>query len=256
MQALRVSLVQSDLVWQNPTENLKNFQDKLLKLVDSTDLIVLPEMFTTGFSMDTSMAQKSSEMGIEWLKSMAQITNAHIMGSMMVKDDNKYFNRLVLASASGELEYYDKRHLFSYGHEDKHYTQGQKRLEVEINGWKICPLICYDLRFPVWARNNDEYGLLIYIANWPNTRMFAWNSLLPARAIENQSYVVGVNRIGSDGNKLKYSGGSVVYDYQGQKCLDLEGKAAVETIILEKDDLLNFRIKFPFLMDMDKFLLV
>lgn len=256
MQNLRVSLVQSDLVWQNPKENLENFQEKLLKLVNCTDLIVLPEMFTTGFSMDTSMAQYSSEMGIDWLKSMAQTTNAQIMGSMMVKEDDKYFNRLVIASTTGELKYYDKRHLFSYGHEDKHYTQGEKRLEVEINGWKICPLICYDLRFPVWARNNVEYDLLLYIANWPNARMFAWNSLLPARAIENQSYVVGVNRIGSDGNKLKYSGGSAVYDYQGQKCLDLEDKAAVETIILEKEDLVNFRTKFPFLRDMDKFLLV
>lgn len=256
MQALRVSLVQSDLVWRNPTENLKNFQEELLKLVNNTDLIILPEMFTTGFSMDTSIAQKSSEMGIDWLKSMAQTTNAHIMGSMMVEEDEKYYNRLIIASPSGELKYYDKRHLFSYGHEDKYYTQGQKRIEVEINGWKICPLICYDLRFPVWARNNVEYDLLVYIANWPNTRMFAWNSLLPARAIENQSYVVGVNRIGSDGNKLKYSGGSAVYDYQGQKCLDLEDKAAFETIILEKDDLINFRTKFPFLMDMDKFLLV
>lgn len=255
MNHLRLTIIQSDLIWQNIGDNLKNFDLTLAGLSGKTDLVVLPEMFTTGFSMDTSIAEEYPGVTTDWLKMQSSRINASIIGSIMAKEDGRFFNRLIVAQPDGTVEKYDKKHLFSYGGEDKHFSSGQKRLEVNILGWKICPLVCYDLRFPVWSRNTTGYDLLIYIASWPDVRSYAWNSLLTARAIENQCYTVGVNRVGEDGNGLVYKGDSKVLDFMGQPIVKMDDQAGVQTVILNMEDQANFRNKFPFLKDQDPFLL-
>ncbi|HET8838791.1 MAG TPA: amidohydrolase [Flavobacteriaceae bacterium] len=251
---LKVSFIQTELSWENPAINRKRFSDKITSLPE-TDLIVLPEMFSTGFSMNSEkLAEKTQGETVVWMQKMAAKKNAAITGSIIVCEGEKYFNRMFFVFPDGNFETYDKKHLFTFADEHESYSPGNKKLIVEYLGWKICPLICYDLRFPVWSRNVENYDLLIYVANWPKARTQAWDILLKARAIENISYVVGVNRVGKDGNELEYSGHSAVYDMLGTRIStsDFENEFS-ETIVLSKPTLDTTRRKFAFLNDGDKF---
>ncbi len=206
---LKITIIQSELVWENSAQNRQVFLEKIKSISEVVDLIILPEMFTTGFTMNPEkVAETMDGETIHWLKYLAKEKNTAITGSLIIKEGNKYYNRLVFVHPTGEIKTYDKRHTFTLAGEDKIYTAGNKKLIVAYKGWKICPMICYDLRFPVWSRNTDDYNLLIYVANWPKPRITAWSTLLKARAIENMSYVVGVNRIGADDNGHEYSGNS------------------------------------------------
>ncbi|MFK8162125.1 MAG: amidohydrolase [Lewinella sp.] len=255
MTDLNVTLIQSTISWQNPTANLQHYA-KLMEQIDGpTDLIILPEMFTTGFTMSPyDNAERMDGPGRQWMAAQAAKRNAVIMGSLVIEDGGKYFNRLIWMMPDGTHETYDKRHLFAMAGEHEHYVAGDKRLVVEYKGWRICPMICYDLRFPVWARNDDAYDLLIYTANWPNKRAYDWNTLLKARAIENQCYVAGVNRVGTDVNGHEYNGDSCVIDPGWRKTLyHVEGEEAVYTETLSMEHLLEVRRRLPFLEDRDKF---
>ncbi|KAA3632908.1 MAG: amidohydrolase, partial [Bacteroidetes bacterium] len=210
MKALRLSIVQDHLAWEQKQQNLKHFSKVLSPLKGETDLIVLPEMFTTGFSMNAEkLAETMEGPTVQWLKKQAADLSAAIMGSCIIRDMGKFYNRLLFVTPEGKTFYYDKRHLFSFAGEHEYYTGGTHRILIPYKGWKIMPQICYDLRFPVWSRNTDDYDLLIYVANFPDKRRFAWQQLLTARAIENQVYTIGVNRIGLDENGIEYSGDSV-----------------------------------------------
>ena len=207
---LNITLVQSDLHWHDQDVNRDMFSQKIESLSEDTDLIILPEMFTTGFTMEAEQyAEEMDGATLQWMKKMSHKTQAVITGSIIIKEGGSYFNRLIWMRSDGTYDTYDKRHLFAMAGEHEHYTAGQSRLIIDIEGWRICPLVCYDLRFPVWARNNDEYDVLIYTANWPSMRAAHWNKLLVARAIENQSYVAGVNRVGTDGKGYPYDGDSL-----------------------------------------------
>jgi predicted amidohydrolase len=273
MNDLRITVIQSDLHWENKEKNIEMFSGKIRSIVEQTDLIVLPEMFTTGFSMHPEkFAEDMNGSTINWMRTKAKEKNAVIAGSFICEESKAYFNRLVWMNVDGTYSYYDKRHLFRMGDEDNHYGIGQKKLIVELKGWKICPLICYDLRFPVWARNKKtesriknqksgqnkvvdlEYDVLIYVANWPERRAYPWKSLLVARAIENQSYVIGANRIGTDGNDMYHSGDSMMLDFKGELISKIpSGKEHIETITLNYSDLSEFRKMFPVLLDADDF---
>jgi len=254
MQDLRVTIVQSDLVWENPKANRKNFTKIFKNIPVKTDLVVLPETFTTGFSINAKkIAEPAYGTTEKWMATQAAKLNATITGSLMVKEGKKFYNRLVWMPPTGVPKYYDKRHLFSFGNEDKTYTQGKERLIVKIKGWKVCPQICYDLRFPVWSRNTDDYDLLLYVANWPVARMNAWNSLLTARAIENLCYVVGVNRIGIDKHKVECIGNSAIIDFKGNTLIRIADSPFVHTMTLSRKKLHDFRAKFPALLDKDQF---
>ncbi len=259
-QSLKITIVQTRIIWQDVQQNLRWFEGRLESITGTTDIIVLPEMFTTGFSMENEkLAEEPGGKGMQWMQKIATQYNAVVVGSIMMKDQGKFFNRLVWMHPSGESEFYDKRHLFRMANEHNHYTEGTSRLVFIYKGWKICPLICYDLRFPVWSRNRFlsdqfDYDCLLYAANWPEKRSHAWKSLLVARAIENQSYVIGVNRIGNDGNGIMYSGDSVVLDYKGEKVSTTERFGdRVETVTITKKDLEDYRIQFPAGMDADHF---
>lgn len=253
---MKVTIIQTDLFWEDKTANLEHFAALLSALTEATDLIVLPEMFSTGFSMQPErLAEPMDGPTVQWMRAKAADTNAAMVGSLMVKDGYCYYNRLVWMFPDGTFQHYDKRHLFSYGTENEHYTAGTKQLLVNWKGWKICPLICYDLRFPVWSRNTIGYDLLLYVANWPERRKHAWNTLLAARAIENQSYTVGVNRIGADGNGVPHPGDSQVVDFMGQPLFVQKDTEAVVTVELDKAQQDAFRAQFGFLQDQDKFLL-
>ncbi len=256
---LKITTIQTTLVWEDVDANLAHFQG-LINTVADTDIIVLPEMFTTGFSMDAERLGKlSGKKATDWMLQISSAKNAAVLGSMITEDEGKYYNRLYVAFPDGCLQKYDKRHLFSLANEDKHYTAGIDKLIFEYKGWKICPLVCYDLRFPVWSRNRKtetgfDYDVLLYVANWPERRAYAWKALLPARAIENQSYVVGVNRIGDDGNGIYHSGDTVVYDFKADKLSATEsGKESVETVELNRHDMEVFRRAYAFLSDADQF---
>jgi predicted amidohydrolase len=254
MEDLHITLIQSDLHWEDPEANLKMFAEKISK-VGKTNLIILPEMFTTGFSMNPSKLAESMEgVSVSWMRAHAKAANAVICGSLMCSADGSFFNRLVWMRPDGSYEYYDKRHCFSMGQEDKYYSAGSKRLIVELKGWRVCPLICYDLRFPVWSRRtaSQDYDLLLYVANWPERRAFAWKSLLVARAIENQSYVAAVNRIGDDIHGVYHSGDSAVYSPKGELMMDLKGND-VQTCVLSFTELIEFRAQFPAINDADEF---
>lgn len=254
MENLRITLVQADLVWEDKAANLQRFASEIAKAELATDLIILPEMFTTGFSMNApTLAEDMNGATVQWLREQAAATNAVISGSFIAVDAGKYYNRLVWMRPDGSYDYYDKRHLFAYAGEDKSYTAGNQRLITTLKGWKICPLICYDLRFPVWSRNTEAYDLLIYIANFPERRSHAWKSLLVARAIENQAYTIGLNRVGSDAMDIAYSGDSCVLDYEGQLLYSLSEVEGVHTIELVLEAQMVFRQKFPFLKDRDVF---
>lgn len=253
---MKIALIQSSLSWENPKENRNHFEEKINAISESIDLIVLPEMFTSGFTMNPSaVAETMQGETIAWLKHLAEAKNTAITGSLVITENNNFYNRLVFVFPSGEIKFYDKRHLFTLAGEDKVYTSGKAKFIVEYKGWKICPLICYDLRFPVFARNVEDYDLLLYVANWPKPRIQAWDALLKARAIENMSYAVGLNRIGLDNNNLEYNGHSQIVDFIGNYVLEPQENEAVYVVELDKEKIVEARKKFGFLNDKDSFIL-
>jgi predicted amidohydrolase len=251
---LRVTLVQADLAWQAPATNRRALAARFRGLAGHTDLVVLPEMFTTGFSMDAEgLAEDMHGPTVEWMREEAASLGCAIMGSLIVKDGERRYNRLVWARPDGSTVHYDKRHLFRMANEHAHYAAGDRRLVVDVKGWRVCPMICYDLRFPVWSRSLGDYDALVYVANWPQRRAPAWSTLLRARAIENQCYVVGVNRVGKDGNGVTYAGDSVAVDFVGRP-LSSEGAGdRVETVVLDLESLRSHRESFPVHLDADRF---
>ncbi|GAA3634033.1 amidohydrolase [Flavivirga jejuensis] len=254
---LKIALIQSDLVWENPKQNCENFSKKIKNLPEAVDLVILPEMFTTGFTMNAKdVAETMDGDTVAWMRSTALKTNAVIIGSLVILEEKNYYNRLLFVEPSGAIQHYDKRHTFTLVGEDKIYTAGTKKLIIDYKGWKICPLICYDLRFPVWARNTEDYDVLLYIANWPKPRVSAWDALLKARAIENMSYCIGVNRVGVDGVNSDYSGHSAVYDVLGNIITSMEpSKEQAQIVTLEKRHIQAYRNKLKFLNDRDLFTL-
>ena len=255
MHDLKISLIQSELFWENQAANLEMFSKKIDSISDQTDLILLPEMFTTGFTMHASAnAEKMNGATMQWMKSIAIRKNCVVAGSIIIQDGEKFYNRLIWMRPDW-FSIYDKRHLFRLAGEEEVYTAGKDRLVEKIKGWKIAPLICYDLRFPVWSRRSDEfnYDLLIYVANWPERRNIAWKQLLPARAIENQSYVVGLNRIGNDGNDISHTGDSTLIDFSGNAIASMNSEARVTTLTLSMQNLYDYRKQFAFYDDRDRF---
>lgn len=252
---LRIAGIQANLVWENPKTNITYFDKKISEISAKADLIVLPEMFTTGFTMQPKKVSEPMDgYTLLWMKKTALKYNIALTGSLIIKENNNFYNRLVFMHASGEVEIYDKRHSFTLAGEDKVYTSGSKKVIINYKGWKICPLICYDLRFPVWARNAENYDILLYIANWPVARIKAWEILLKARAIENMSYTIGVNRIGKDANDYQYSGNSIIVDYLGEELASLAPfKEGIIYAKLAKSSQNKAREKLGFLKDRDTF---
>jgi predicted amidohydrolase len=254
MANLRVSLVQTDLVWENPTANCAQLEEKLASLAGKTDVIVLPEMFATGFSMTESGAEIGRGPALQWMQLQANRLGALVVGSLKVKHGTSFYNRLYAVEPSGSFAAYDKRHLFRMGGEHEFYQAGDQQVIVSYKGWKLALFICYDLRFPVWSRNVDmAYDAAIYVANWPAPRANAWRTLLQARAIENLAYVIGVNRVGADANDLAYSGDSLLVDFKGGLALDLKAEDQILTAELSASELADFRAKFPAHLDADSF---
>ena len=251
---LNIALVQTHLAWENPVQNRSHLEQFFTDLNTETDIILLPEMFTTGFTMQPEpVADTMHGTTVSWMKEWAAKKEVAIGGSVIIQDGESYYNRFLFVTPAGEVHYYDKRHRFMMAGEGNHYTAGKLPILLDYKGWKLFPQICYDLRFPVYSRNSQEYDVLIYVANWPKTRIAAWDTLLKARAIENMSYCVGVNRIGLDGNNLEYIGHSAVYDLLGNT---LAFGAEKETILyasLSKNNLNKTRAKLPFLEDRDNF---
>lgn len=251
---MKIALIQTSLSWENPSENRTSLQEKISSISQYVDLIVLPEMFTSGFTMNPkNVAETMQGETISWLKETAKSKNCAITGSLVIEENNNYFNRLVFVFPTGEIQTYDKRHLFTLAGEDKEYTSGTKKLIVKYNGFKICPLICYDLRFPVFSRNIEDYDVLIYVANWPKPRINAWDILLKARAVENMSYAIGVNRIGADNNNLEYVGHSQAIDFLGNYIQEPQENEGVFIVELDKESMLVTRKKLAFLNDKDSF---
>ena len=254
MQSLTVSIVQSELHWHDARANRNHFAGVIESISGDTDLIVLPEMFTTGFTMDAeTYAEPMDGESVAWMRKMASARGASICGSVIISDNGGFYNRFIHVSKGGELVSYDKRHLFRLAHEQHHFSPGVNTITFDLHGFRVCPMVCYDLRFPVWSRNRDNYDLLLYVANWPSRRQNAWDTLLRARAIENLSFVAAVNRIGIDGNKVPYTGGSSIVDYLGADLANLGDTSGVATAVLEKDALNAFREKFAFHKDADDF---
>lgn len=260
MNDLRITLIQADLFWENPVANMSLFEEKVRPLVLETDLIILPEMFTTGFTMNAeSLGEPPNLTTFRWMAQMAEFTGAVVSGSYIVKEKQSYFNRFLAVYPDGSSKKYDKKHLFGLAGEDGPFTAGNERLVFDVKGWKVFPQICYDLRFPVWSRSRRngiddyEYDLMLYVASWPKPRINAWDTLLQARAIENISYCAGVNRLGTDGSKAEYIGHSACYDYLGNEVCSLGEQAREETISLSASGLAKFRDRFPFQKDSDSF---
>jgi predicted amidohydrolase len=259
---MNVTLIQTNLFWEDREKNLAHFEKLISSIPTSTDLIILPEMFSTGFTMNPEKnAEEHLGKGFEFMKKMAAQKNAVVTGSISVKEKDHYYNRLYWVDSKGVYDYYDKRHLFRMAKEEQHYRGGENKIIKEIKGWKICPLICYDLRFPIWSRNKFnretetwDYDILIYVANWPEVRNYPWKQLLIARAIENQCYVIGVNRIGKDGNDFSHSGDSVVINPRGEIISHTKAnEESIETISLDRSYLDEFRKIFPVGLDADDF---
>ena len=276
MLPLTITTIQTNLVWENKAVNLQVLEKKINDLSEKTEVIILPEMFSTGFSMQPQLfAEKMDGETVQWMKEIAAKNKIILTGSLIIEEGGHYYNRLIWMLPNGQHGHYDKRHLFGYAEEDQHYTAGNKRLIASVKGWKINLQICYDLRFPVWARNRvlqseniteegsvneiateiiaPEYDILIYVANWPERRNHAWKTLLCARAIENQCYVIGVNRMGRDGNNINHSGNSLVIDPLGEVLYHMAEDEDIFTITLQKEHLLDVRNKFPFWKDGDDF---
>ncbi len=261
MENLRVTVIQSSLHWESPVANLAMFEEKIWKIGQPTDVIMLPEMFTTGFTMNAvSLAEPMNLQTFKWMKQMADQTGALILGSLIVKEEGRYLNRLLWMEPDGSFKTYDKRHLFRMAKENEVYSGGSKRLTAAWKGWNICPLVCYDLRFPVWSRNrwsgsskSLDYDLLVYVANWPQPRISAWDALLKARAIENLSYVVAVNRVGTDPKGTLYNGHSAVIDSKGVTTWFADDREVIETTTLDAQTLKEHRDRFPAYLDADEF---
>lgn len=255
---LIVTLVETDLIWESPEENRSVIEKKLIQHSPPTDLFILPEMFTSGFTMTPEVvAEAMNGTTVNWLKTLSKRKEAAICGSLVIEDEGLYVNRFIFVSPEGDLWHYDKKHTFTLAGEHKAYKAGSEKVSFKYNGWRICPMICYDLRFPVWARNTEDYDLLVYVANWPKPRINAWDALLKARAIENMSYCVGVNRSGFDGNGHEYPGHSGVYDVLGN-ALDLKTNIDSElyTAVLSYKSIGKYRNKLNFLKDRDHFQLL
>lgn len=279
MLPLTITTIQTNITWENKAANLELLEHKINDLEEKTEIIVLPEMFSTGFTMQPDkFAETMDGETVQWMKELASKNKIILTGSLVIQENDQFYNRLIWMLPNGQVGYYDKRHLFAYGEEDKHYTAGNKRLIASAKGWKINLQVCYDLRFPVWARNRiiekvitpgesitgsievetmiqarPAYDLLIYVANWPERRSHAWKTLLCARAIENQCYVVGVNRVGRDGNNINHSGNSLVIDPLGEVLYHMADAEDIFTITLQKEHLEEVRTKFPFWKDGDNF---
>lgn len=252
MENLKITVIQPDIIWENPQANIEKYST-LISTVAVTDLIVLPEMFTTGFSMNPEILKEPMDgLTVRWMKQTAAEKNASVVGSLIIEDGGKMYNRAVWVFPDGKILHYDKRHLYTMGQEHLHYSPGSKKQVIEYKGWRICPLICYDLRFPVWSRNAENYDVLIYMANWPSPRHHVWKLLLAARAVENQSFCIGVNRTGIDGSGLKYLGDSGFVDSKGFASF-LGENESVHTIEISHTELQNFRKNFPLLEDRDSF---
>ena len=259
MSSLTITIIQSNLHWEDKKANLDMLSKKIESIKEKTEVIILPEMFSTGFSMKPELfAEKMNGETVQWMKEIATEKKVILTGSVMINDSGKYFNRLIWMLPNGDHGMYDKRHLFAYGNEHTHFSSGTKRLIASVKGWKINLQVCYDLRFPVWARQSgfdagSEYDLLVYVANWPEQRIHAWKTLLMARAIENQCYVVGVNRVGDDGNGIYHSGDSMIVDPLGEILYQKTNDEDIFTYPLQKEKLVEVREKFPFWKDADSF---
>jgi len=251
---MKTVLIQAPLVWEKPAHNRNYFETKINSLPADIDLVVLPEMFTSGFTMNPqAVAETMDGTTIDWLKDLAKAKNLAITGSLVIVENGNYYNRLLFVFPSGEIQYYDKRHLFTLAGENKVYAAGKDKLIVEYRGFRICPLICYDLRFPVFSRNTEDYDVLIYVANWPKVRINAWDILLRARAIENMAYAIGVNRVGLDGNNHEYTGHSQAIDFLGNYITEPSETEGVFIAELNRDELLKTRTRLGFLDDRDSF---
>ena len=256
--SLIFTLIQTNLFWENKEANLAILKEKILSIKEKTQVVVLPEMFSTGFSMQPHLFAETMEGNtVQWMKKMAAQQKIILTGSVMIEDNGNYFNRLIWMLPTGNYGYYDKRHCFAYSNEDKHYKAGNKKMIAQANGWKINLQVCYDLRFPVWARQQKDemYDVLLYVANWPTRRSNAWKALLVARAIENQCYVVAVNRVGNDGNNIEHCGDSMVINPLGEILYHKQNDEDIFTINLEKEIVEEVRTKFPFWKDADEFML-
>lgn len=253
MQDLTVTLIQTELFWEDISANLAMFDKKINAISGETDLIILPEMFTTGFSMNAGkLAESMKGSAVSWIIARAREKAAHILGSVIIEDEGRFYNRLLWAEPDGHLMTYDKKHLFRMTGEHEVYSPGRSQLTVTVKGWRIRPFICYDMRFPVWTRNiNNEYDAAIFIANWPSRRSAQWKILMPARAVENQCYVIGVNRVGEDGNGLAYSGDSSVIDPLGDILFHQADTACIHTERLKYDRIREYRGDFPAWQDAD-----
>lgn len=255
MSVLKITTFQAYIFWENIDKNLQNLGLRLSGIREKTDLIILPEMFNTGFSMNTTAcAEEMNGKTMQWMHQQAVRFECVVTGSIIIKENNNYFNRLIWMRPDGTFDKYDKRHLFGMGKEDDFYTPGKDKLIVELNGWKICPVICYDLRFPVWLRNkNPEYDLLLIVANWPERRSLHWRTLIPARAVENLAYVIGVNRVGHDGNEIYHSGDSMCIDPNGKTVYYKPNDEDLYTFSISIDEVTKARRLYPFLKDADNF---
>ncbi|HSO88407.1 MAG TPA: amidohydrolase [Draconibacterium sp.] len=255
MRNLKITIIQPDIIWENVQANLVKYSENIVG-IEQPDVIILPEMFTTGFSMNPEiLKEKMDGSSVRWMKKIAKEKDVSVVGSLIIEENGKIFNRAIWVFPDGKTEIYDKRHLFAMGQEHLHYSRGAEKQVVEFRGWKFCPLICYDLRFPVWSRNTEKYDVLIYMANWPSPRHHHWKALLLARAVENQSYCIGVNRTGIDGSGLKYLGDSCVVSPKGIAEFMGENET-VKTFEISYSELVEYRKNFPFLADRDEFQLI
>ncbi|BCY27658.1 amidohydrolase [Flavobacterium okayamense] len=251
---MKVAILQTDLVWENPIYNRLTIESKVLSSDKKFDILVLPEMFTSGFTMNPErVAETMQGETIQWLKSLAKQKKTAIIGSLVIEEEGNYYNRLVFVTPKGEIQHYNKRHLFTLAGEEKVYTKGTEKVIFEYKDWKICPQVCYDLRFPVFARNVEDYDLLVYVANWPKVRTQAWDTLLKARAIENMSFVIGVNRVGKDANGHDYIGHSQVIDELGNELIAPFEESDLQVVSLNKKKMHETRAKLNFLNDKDEF---
>lgn len=263
MSSLTITTIQTKLHWENKAVNLLMLEDKIGSIKEKTEIVVLPEMFSTGFSMKPKeLAETMDGETVQWMKRIAATKKIILTGSVIIKEDKAFYNRLIWMLPNGQYGIYNKRHLFAYAGEDEQYTAGSKRFIASAKGWKISLQVCYDLRFPVWARQTTastgeaEYDLLVYVANWPERRSLAWKTLLQARAIENQCYVVGVNRVGDDGNGIYHSGDSMIIDPMGEILYTKNDEEDIHTITLDRSHLETVRQKLPFLKDADRFIIL
>jgi predicted amidohydrolase len=261
MSSLTVTLIQSNIFWEDKKANLEMFQQKIENIKEKTEIVILPEMFNTGFSMKPEVfAETMDGETVKWMRKISAEKKIILTGSLMIEENRKYFNRLIWMLPNGEYGIYDKRHLFAYAQENEHYAAGNKKLIASVKGWKINLQVCYDLRFPVWARQQpgdleNKYDLLINVANWPEKRSLAWKTLLRSRAIENQSFVVGLNRVGEDGEKISYNGGSTIIDPLGEIIYQKDDEEDIFTYTLEKEKVTETRNHFPFWKDADDFII-